>query len=85
MLTLTAVMAIQTHHADRIYRGDKQFEYRRLRPRFTPGIKVYIYEPLPVQAVTGYFHVAGLIDLDNNLAELEHNARNNQETEKVLF
>src|SRR4051812_18534025 len=67
----TAVMAIRSHHADRIYCGDKQFEFRRQRPRFIPGLKVFIYEPTPVQAVTGYFHVAALIDFDENLSSLE--------------
>jgi predicted transcriptional regulator len=68
---LTAVMAIRREHADRIYRGDKQFEFRRQRPRFTPGLKIFIYEPTPVRAVTGHFHVADLIDIDTNLSVLE--------------
>lgn len=71
MALTTAVMAIRSHHADRIYRGDKQFEFRRRRPRFTRGLKVFIYEPTPLQAVTGYFNVATLIDVDHNLCELE--------------
>lgn len=74
---MTAVMAIRSQHADRIYRGDKRFEFRRQRPRFASGLKVYIYEPTPVRAVTGYFHVATLIDVEDNLGALEQdrNAR----------
>ncbi len=37
-----------------------------------------------MQAVTGYFHVAGLIDLDNNLAELEHNKNERNKVETYL-
>lgn len=68
---MTAVMAIRSEHAARIYRGDKHFEFRRQRPRFSPGLKIFIYEPTPVQAVTGHFHVADLIDIGNNLNALE--------------
>ncbi|WP_145011398.1 hypothetical protein [Mycobacterium marseillense] len=68
---MSAVMAIRSEHAERIYRGDKRFEFRRQRPRFTTGLKIFIYEPTPVRAVTGHFHVAGLIAIDNNLRALE--------------
>jgi predicted transcriptional regulator len=64
-------MAIRREHADRIYRGDKHFEFRRQRPRFTAGLKIFIYEPSPVRAVTGHFHVADLIDINTNLSVLE--------------
>ncbi len=68
---MTAVMAIRSEHAARIYRGDKHFEFRRQRPRFSPGLKIFIYEPIPVRAVTGLFHVADLIEIENNLNSLE--------------
>ncbi|OMB93220.1 hypothetical protein A5732_16855 [Mycobacterium colombiense] len=64
-------MAIRNQHADRIYRGDKRFEFRRQRPRFTTGLRVYIYEPTPVQLVTGHFCVSTLIDVEDNLVALE--------------
>lgn len=77
-------MAIHRHHADRIYRGDKRFEFRRQRPRFTGGIQVFIYEPTPVQAVTGHFHVAELVDIDNNLSELETDNHERQHVKRYL-
>ncbi|ORV87878.1 hypothetical protein AWC12_16205 [Mycolicibacterium iranicum] len=65
-------MSIRAPHADRIYRGDKRFEFRRQRPRFSPGLKVFIYEPTPVRAVTGHFRVDGLVDIgDGDLRALE--------------
>lgn len=69
---LTAVMAIRSEHAVRIYRGDKLFEFRRQRPRFSTGLKILIYEPTPVRAVTGHFYVTDLIAIDNNLSALEN-------------
>lgn len=65
-------MSIRTQHADRIYRGDKRFEFRRQRPRFSSGLKVFIYEPTPVRAVTGHFRVDELVDIgDGDLSALE--------------
>jgi predicted transcriptional regulator len=74
---LTAVMSIRSQHAARIYSGDKRFEFRRRRPRFLPGLKVYIYEPLPVRAVTGHFRVASVADIkDLDSLESDEDARN---------
>jgi predicted transcriptional regulator len=64
-------MAIRSEHAARIYQGDKHFEFRRQRPRFSLGLKIFIYEPAPVRAVTGHFRVADLIEIDDNLSVLE--------------
>lgn len=73
---MTAVMSIRSEHAARIYSGDKRFEFRRRRPRFSPGLKIYIYEPLPVRAVTGHFRVASVADLgDLDALESDQNAR----------
>lgn len=70
-VTLTAVMAIRSQHAARIYNGDKLFEFRRQRPRFTVGMKVFVYEPKPIQSITGYFRVASVSAVDDRLGELE--------------
>lgn len=68
-------MSIRTWHADRIYAGCKRFEFRRRRPRFGSGLKVYIYEPAPVQAVTGYFSVDKIVDVTGvDLRELEEDS-----------
>lgn len=66
------MISIRARHADRIYRGDKRFEFRRQRPRFSPGLKVFIYEPTPIRAVTGHFRVDELVDIrDGDLSALE--------------
>lgn len=79
-----AVMAIRSYHADRIYRGDKRFEFRRQRPRFTSGLKVFVYEPTPVQAVTGYFYVGTVIDVGDNLGALEQDQHERVTVESYL-
>lgn len=79
-------MSIRARHADRIYRGDKRFEFRRQRPRFSPGLKVFIYEPTPIRAVTGHFRVDELADISNgDLRELEADDGERKFVESYLY
>lgn len=79
------MMSIRTWHADRIYAGAKRFEFRRRRPRFSPGLKVYVYEPTPVRSVTGFFLVDTLVDIDGvDLCELEDDGGERRFVESYL-
>ena len=68
---LIAIMSIRAEHAGRIYCGDKQFEFRRQRPRFVVGTKIFVYEPTPVRAVTGYFFTGVLADIGHSVDSFE--------------
>ncbi|GAN76719.1 ASCH domain-containing protein [Acidisphaera rubrifaciens] len=48
------VISIHTVHARRILSGEKTVELRRRVARLRPGTRLWIYETLPVAAVTGY-------------------------------
>lgn len=54
---------ISIHHkyAESIYAGTKTWELRKCRLNVQPGTKCYIYEPLPVGKVTGYFIFQGCV------------------------
>lgn len=54
---------ISIHHefAQRIYRGIKHFELRKHEPKINPGTRCWIYEPMPVGKITGYFYYRGCV------------------------
>jgi predicted transcriptional regulator len=68
-------MAIRQHHAARIYRGEKRFEFRRRRPRFELLTKVYIYEPTPVRMVSGFFYASEILDIGDDIGAFESDER----------
>ena len=68
-------MAIRQHHAARIYRGEKRFEFRRRRPRFELATKVYIYETTPVRMVSGFFYASEILDIGDDIDAFESDDR----------
>lgn len=64
------LLSIKPKYAQMIYNGTKRYEYRRRMPRkLNVGDTVYMYETLPVKAVTGYFIVGdgGIVTTDRYL------------------
>jgi predicted transcriptional regulator len=66
------LLSIAPFHADRIFCGEKPWEFRRVRPRALPGTTVFVYETRPRMEVTGSF-VLGRIHSNTvgRVAELE--------------
>lgn len=53
------VITIRSEFAEKIYSGEKQFELRKRMPHIGVGTRCWIYEPMPVGMVTGYFNFGG--------------------------
>jgi predicted transcriptional regulator len=53
------ILAIKPKHAEKIYAGEKRWEFRKVPPP-VPGF-VYLYESAPVSAVTGMVYLAAKI------------------------
>ncbi len=57
------LLSIKPHFADAIYRGLKQYEFRRVSPRQQiPGLAL-IYETVPIGRITGVVHISQVIPL----------------------
>lgn len=48
------LLSIKPIYANKIYKGNKKFEYRKKIPKQGIG-RVYLYESTPVKKITGYF------------------------------
>lgn len=53
------LISIRHEFAEKIYSGDKCFELRKFVPHCDYLTKCYIYEPLPVGRITGWFLYGG--------------------------
>ena len=52
-----------------IYAGYKTIEFREQNPKVPIGTPCFIYEPLPIGRVTGYFTYAGSFNFDTICTE----------------
>ena len=55
------LLPIHHKYAAAIYDGSKRYEIRRRTPFLHVGDYVFLYETSPIQLVTGYFIVGGII------------------------
>ena len=53
------IISIRHPFAERIYSGEKVYEFRKRRPNINVGTRCWIYEPLPIGKVTGFFTYTG--------------------------
>lgn len=53
------IISIRHAFAEKIYSGEKTYELRKRRPNIHVGTRCWIYEPLPIGRVTGYFTYRG--------------------------
>lgn len=53
------IISIRHPFAKRIYSGEKLYEFRKRRPNIAVGTRCWIYEPLPIGKVTGFFIYKG--------------------------
>lgn len=56
------LLSIHPQYAERIFRSEKRFELRRLRPRLTKGDTVVLYATSPCRAIVGTFTVGRLVE-----------------------
>lgn len=54
------LISLETRHAQNIYRGTKKVELRRRRLHVNAGDVVWIYEKIPVGAITGNASITGV-------------------------
>ena len=54
------LMSIKTYYADQIYSGHKSCEFRRVRCKFNPGDRIFIYESGGRGMVTGECQVVAV-------------------------
>lgn len=64
------VMSIHKRHAQRILSGDKVAEFRRVRPNFSPGSVILIYETKHTKRITGFFVVSKIEPAAPELVDL---------------
>lgn len=60
-MTTAAVVSIHSQHADKIYNGEKRFEFRTRKPARSIDY-LALYETLPVRSVTGFAHVSSILE-----------------------
>lgn len=53
------IISIRHPFAEKIYSGEKLYEFRKRRPNIAVGTRCWIYEPLPIGKVTGLFIYKG--------------------------
>lgn len=53
------IISIRHQFAEKIYSGEKLYEFRKRRPNIAVGTCCWIYEPLPIGKVTGFFVYGG--------------------------
>lgn len=61
------VISIRHEFAESIYSGLKIYELRKQEPHIEVGTCCWIYEPLPVGKVTGYFIYNGFLKMSKTL------------------
>jgi predicted transcriptional regulator len=57
----SAILSIKPDFAEAIFRGEKQFEFRRKVFKTETPTKVFVYASAPISKVIGHFEVAGII------------------------
>lgn len=57
---MDVLLSIKPEFADRIFAGEKRFEFRRVIPK-QPLDRVIVYSSSPVQRIVGEFTVRGII------------------------
>ena len=63
------LITIKSDYASQIYAGMKTIELRKSNPNVPIGTPCFIYEPLPIGRVTGYFAYAGSFNFDTLCTE----------------
>ena len=58
---MNVIMSIHPKYAQAIIDGKKLYEYRKLLPKRTDIIKVYIYTSKPTKAIIAYFTIKRII------------------------
>ena len=58
---MNVIMSIHPKYAQAIIDGKKLYEYRKLLPKRTDIIKVYIYASKPTKAIIAYFTIKRII------------------------
>ena len=68
------IISIKHEFAQKIYHGTKTFELRKHEPKIKPGTRCWIYEPMPVGKITGYFYYRGCLktSVDSFWASYRH-------------
>lgn len=69
------LMSLKTRYCERIFSGDKRYEFRRVRMQAKVGDVVLVYESYPTKRVAGHFTVGPLSRIGIAVAEaleLEH-------------
>jgi predicted transcriptional regulator len=61
-LGMDVLLSIHPYHAARIFDGVKRTEFRRVRVRCVPPVRVWIYETAPVGMITGSADLAGVTE-----------------------
>ena len=69
------VISIRHEFAESIYSGLKIYELRKQEPHIEVGTRCWIYEPLPVGKVTGYFIYDGCLKLHKTVMWNRHGHR----------
>ena len=59
---MNVIMSIHPKYAQAIIDGKKLYEYRKLLPKRTDIIKVYIYASKPTKAIIAYFTIKRIIN-----------------------
>ena len=57
----SAILSIKPNFADAIFRGEKQFEFRRKVFKTQVPAKIFVYASAPVSKVVGHFEIAAII------------------------
>jgi len=60
-MVTNVLMSIRLPFASSILTGEKKFEFRRVRPRFDPGSRVWMYATKPTGAVIGVFEAGDIV------------------------
>lgn len=55
------IISIRHQYAEKIYSGEKLYEFRKRWPNIFINTRCWIYEPLPIGKVTGFFIYGGCI------------------------
>lgn len=60
-MSARVLMAIRPPFAEAVYRGEKLFEFRRVKARISPGVRIIVYESRPRSCVSGEFRAGRVI------------------------
>lgn len=80
---MKVLLSIKPEFANKIFSGDKRYEYRRSIFKRTDIEKVIVYASAPVSAVIGEFEVGQI--LHDNLSELWNKTKNFSGISKEYF